>query len=132
MCLSVSCHVIIHPCLICRFPQAVLVVPLVLLDFKCCGDFLHPSGTRPLHRGCGGRLLYYYTPLLVVPHDGQPEGEHKKLIEFVGLVGLRIILWLLPSNEINLDLDLNYQRRLYNLYSSACSRGNTFHVFFCL
>ena len=29
---------------ICRFSKAVLVVPLDLLDFECCGDFLHPSG----------------------------------------------------------------------------------------
>lgn len=27
-----------------RFPKAVLVVPLALLELERCGDFLHPSG----------------------------------------------------------------------------------------
>lgn len=43
--LGLICSVLTLLGLIGRFPQAVLVVPLVLLDFECCGGFLHPSGT---------------------------------------------------------------------------------------
>lgn len=43
--LGLICGVLTLLGLIGRFPQAVLVVPLVLLDFECCGGFLHPSGT---------------------------------------------------------------------------------------
>jgi len=62
-------------CLIGRFPQASLVVPLGLLELERRWDFLHPSGPWPLHCGCGGCVLHHYTPLLVVPHHGQPAGE---------------------------------------------------------
>lgn len=31
-------------CFVGRFTEAVLVVPLVLLDLERCRDFLHPSG----------------------------------------------------------------------------------------
>lgn len=73
----------IIPPLFDRLSQAVVVVPLDLLDFKRCGNFLHPSGTRPLHCGCGGCILYYYTPLLVVPHYGQPAGEWDRWYDIV-------------------------------------------------
>lgn len=67
-----------QPPLFDRLSQAIVVVPLVLLDFKRCGNCLHPPGTRPLHCGCGGGILHHYPPLLVVPHYGQPAGEGKQ------------------------------------------------------
>lgn len=77
--LSVTQLVLTCNSLVFRLSQAVLVVPLGLLDFECRGDFLHPPGARPLHHRCGGGVLHYHAPLLVVSHDGQPAGEHRRV-----------------------------------------------------
>lgn len=59
------------------------MVPLVLLDSECSGHLLHPLGPWPLYCGCVGGLLSHNTPLLVVPHPGQPAGRRLTHTSFI-------------------------------------------------
>ncbi|XP_047207968.1 phosphatidylcholine:ceramide cholinephosphotransferase 1-like isoform X2 [Girardinichthys multiradiatus] len=77
-----------------RFPQALLVLPLVLPSTERFWDFLHPSGPRPLHCGCGRGILHHYTPLLVVPHHGQPAVAEEDLTEQPVVTG--VVVQTLP------------------------------------